>query len=133
MRERFAQHRADPACASCHNLIDPPGFALENYDAVGRWRDFDDGRPVDAKGGLPGGTEFTGTAGLEQGLLLRPDLFVATITEKLLTYALGRGLEHYDAPAVRKIVRSAQTDEYRLSAIVVGIVNSTPFQKRSSP
>ncbi len=133
VRERFAQHRADPACASCHNLIDPPGFALENYDAVGRWRDFDDGRPVDAKGGLPGGAEFDGTAGLEQGLLASPDLFVATITEKLLTYALGRGLEHYDAPAVRQIVRSAQADEYRLSAIVVGIVNSTPFQMRTSP
>lgn len=133
VRERFAQHRADPACASCHNLIDPPGFALENYDAVGRWRDFDDGRPVDAKGGLPGSDEFDGTAGLEQGLLARPELFVATTTEKLLTYALGRGLEHYDAPAVRRIVRSAQADEYRLSAIVVGIVNSTPFQMRTSP
>lgn len=133
VRERFAQHRADPACASCHILIDPPGFALENYDAVGRWRDVDDGRPVDAKGGLPGGSEFDGTSGLEQGLLERPELFIATMTEKLLTYALGRGLMHYDAPAIRQIVRSAKNDDYRFSAIALGIVNSIPFQMRTSP
>ncbi|MEQ1825115.1 MAG: DUF1592 domain-containing protein [Pirellula sp.] len=133
VRERFAQHRADPACASCHILIDPPGFALENYDAVGRWRDLDNGRPVDAKGGLPGGFEFDGTAGLEQGLLKRPELFVATMTEKLLTYALGRGLEHYDATSVRQILRSAEADNYRFSSIALGIVNSIPFQMRTSP
>lgn len=132
VRERFAQHRADPACASCHQLIDPPGFALENYDAVGRWRDLENGRPVDARGGLPGGLEFDGTQGLEQGLLKRPELFVATMTEKLLTYALGRGLEHYDAPAIRKIVRSAEADKFRFSSIAIGIINSIPFQMRTS-
>ncbi len=133
LRERFAQHRADAACASCHLLIDPPGFALENYDAVGRWRDVDDGRPVDAKGGLPGGVELEGTAGLEQGLLERPELFVATMTEKLLVFALGRGLEHYDAPNVRQIVRSAKIDNYRFSSMILGIVNSPPFQMRTIP
>ncbi len=132
VRERFAQHRADPACASCHILIDPPGFALENYDAVGRWRDLDEGRPVDAKGGLPGGAEFNGTQGLEQGLLERPELFVATLTEKLLIYSLGRGLEHFDGPAVRQILGSAEADNYRFSSIILGIVNSTPFQMRTS-
>ncbi len=133
VRERFAQHRADPACASCHILIDPPGFALENYDAVGRWRDYDGGVRVDAKGGLPGGGEFDGTEGLEQGLLERPELFVATMSEKLLMYALGRGLDHHDAPAIRQIVRSAQADNYRISSIALGIVNSIPFQMRTSP
>ncbi len=133
VRERFAQHRADPACASCHLLIDPPGFALENYDAVGRWRDFEDGRPVDAKGGLPGSDELDGTQGLEQGLLKRPELFVATMSEKLLTYALGRGVEPYDAPAVRQILRSAEADDFRFSSIILGITDSIPFQMRTSP
>lgn len=133
VRERMAQHRADAACASCHQLIDPPGFALENYDAVGRWRDFEDGRPVDAKGGLPGGAEVDGTLGLEQGLLERPEMFVATMTEKLLTFALGRGLEHYEAPHVRQILRSAEADNYRLSSLVLGIVTSPPFQMRTIP
>ncbi len=133
VRERMAQHRADAVCASCHQLIDPPGFALENYDAVGRWRDFEEGRPVDAKGGLPGGAEVDGTLGLEQGLLERPEMFVATMTEKLLTFALGRGLEHYDAPHVRQIVRAAEADNYRLSSIVFGIVTSPPFQMRTIP
>lgn len=133
VRERLAQHRADPACASCHVLIDPPGFALENYDAVGRWRELDDGRPVDASGGMPDGSRFDGIAGVEQGLVDRPEMFVATLTEKLLTYSLGRGLEHYDAPAVRQILRSAAADDYRFSALVLGIVKSTPFQMRTSP
>ena len=108
VRERLAQHRADPACASCHNLIDPVGFALENFDPVGRWRELDKGRPVDAAGGLPDGSEFDGIAGLEQGLLDRPELFVGTMIEKLLTYGVGRGYEHYDAPAVRKIIQQAK-------------------------
>lgn len=133
VRERMAQHRADAACASCHQLIDPPGFALENYDAVGRWRDFEDGRPVDAKGGLPGGSEVDGTLGLEQGLLERPEMFVATMTEKLLIFSLGRGLEHYDAPHVRQIMRAAEADKYRFSSVVLGIVNSPPFQMRTIP
>ena len=132
VRERLAQHREDLACASCHDLIDPVGFALENFDAVGRWRDLAGGRPVDAAGGLPDGRRFTGVAGLEQGLLDRPELFVGTLTEKLLTYAIGRGHEHFDAPAVRKIVRDARANDYRFSSLVLGIVKSTPFRMRTS-
>jgi hypothetical protein len=132
IRQRLAQHRADSACASCHELIDPVGFSLENFDAVGRWRDLEGGRPVDAAGGLPDGRRFTGVAGLERGLIDRPELFVGTMTEKLLTYAIGRGLEHFDAPAVRKIVRDAKADDFRFSSLVQGIVDSTPFQMRTS-
>ncbi|MBC8097433.1 MAG: DUF1592 domain-containing protein, partial [Akkermansiaceae bacterium] len=101
VRERLAEHRANAACASCHNLMDPPGFALENFDAIGRWRTLEDGLPVDASGGLPDGSKFTGVAGLEDGLLNRPELFASALTEKLLIFALGRGIESYDAPAVR--------------------------------
>jgi cytochrome c551/c552 len=132
MRERMAQHRANPACAGCHKLMDPVGFALENYDAVGRWRTAENGVPVDAGGGLPDGSNFQGAAGLKQALLARPELFVTTTTEKLLTYALGRGVEDYDAPAVRGIVREARGNDYRFSSLVLGIVNSTPFQMRRS-
>jgi hypothetical protein len=132
VRERLTQHRANEACASCHDLIDPVGFALENFDAVGRWRDVEAGTPVDASGGLPGGSEFVGVAGLEQALLDRPELFVRTLAEKLLTFALGRGVEYYDGPAVRKIVREARDDDYRFSRLVVGIVQSTPFRMRMS-
>jgi hypothetical protein len=132
VRQRLAQHRADPNCASCHNLMDPVGFSLENFDAVGRWRDLDEGRPVDAAGGLPDGRQFTGADGLEQGLLDRPELFVATMTEKLLTYAIGRGHEPFDAAAIRQIVRNGKDDDYRFSALVLGIVQSTPFQMRTS-
>jgi hypothetical protein len=132
MRQRVAQHRANPACASCHNLMDPVGFALENYDAIGRWRTKDAGAPVDASGKLPDGTEFIGASQLQQALLRRPELFVSTLTEKLLTYALGRGLEAYDMPSVRKIVREAAAGEYRFSSLILGIAGSTPFQMRSS-
>lgn len=132
VRERLEQHRADPACASCHKVIDPAGFALENFDAVGRWRDLEDGRPVDAAGGLPDGSEFTGVDGLEQGLLDRPDMFVGTMAEKLLTYAIGRGHEHFDEPAIRKVVRESRADDYRFSSLILGVVNSTPFQMRMS-
>lgn len=133
VRERLAEHRANPACAGCHTLIDPPGFALENYDAVGRWRTLEDGLPVDASGGLPDGFHATGVAELEEGLLRRPELFVGAFTEKLLTFALGRPVGPADAPAVRGIVREAKADGYRLSAIVVGIARSTPFTMRRSP
>jgi hypothetical protein len=132
MRERVAQHRADPACAGCHNLMDPVGFALEKFDAVGRWRSADDGVPVDATGSLPDGSKFDGTPGLQRALLSRPDLFVSTLGEKLLTYASGRGLEFYDAPAIRTIVRDAGRNDYRFSAVILGIVKSAPFQMRSS-
>jgi hypothetical protein len=132
VRERLAQHRADAACASCHDRIDPVGFALENFDAVGRWRDLENGQPVDASGGLPDGRECTGVGELEDNLLQQPDIFVGTLTEKLLTYALGRGIEYYDAPAIRKIVRDARHDDYRFSSLILGIVNSSPFQMRMS-
>jgi hypothetical protein len=132
MRERMAQHRANPPCAGCHKLMDPIGFALENYDAVGQWRTTEGGVPVDVAGGLPDGSTFTGVAGLRQALLRNPELFVTTTTEKLLTYALGRGVEDDDAPAVRGIVRAARGNDYRFSSLVLGIVNSTPFQMRRS-
>ena len=132
MRERMAAHRVNQPCASCHRLMDPVGFALENYDAVGRWRTADQDTPIDASGNLPDGSQFVGVAGLRQALLSRPELFVTTLTEKLLTYSLGRGLESYDGAAVRKIVRNARNDDYRFSALILEIVNSTPFQMRRS-
>jgi hypothetical protein len=133
VRERLAQHRADATCASCHALMDPVGFSLESFDAVGRWRNVEAGQPIDATGGLPDGSEFAGVSGLEEALLARPELFTRTLTEKLLTFALGRGVEDYDAPAVRKIVSEARHDNYRFSRLVLGIVESTPFQMRKAP
>jgi hypothetical protein len=133
MRQRLSAHRNNPVCATCHRTIDPVGFALENFDAVGRWRDQDgDSGPVDVSGGLPGGGEFRGVAGLEEALLSRPELFAGTLTEKLLTFALGRGVEYYDAPAVRQILREARPDGYRFSSLILGIVKSVPFQMRRS-
>jgi hypothetical protein len=132
VRERLAEHRAQPACASCHDLMDPVGFALENFDAVGRWRTLEEGEPIDSSGGLPDGSTFRGVSGLEQGLLNSPEVFVHTLTEKLLTYALGRGLEAYDAPAVRQIVREARARDFCFSSVIVGVVNSTPFLMRRS-
>jgi mono/diheme cytochrome c family protein len=131
MRERLAAHRGNAVCASCHNTIDPVGFALENYDAVGRWRDLEvENQRVDASGAVPGEAGFQGVDGLEEALLRRPELFAATLTENLLTFALGRGVEYYDAPAVRKIVREAEADGYRFSSLILGIVKSAPFQMR---
>ena len=130
MRERLAQHRANPACASCHRLMDPVGFALENYDAVGRWRTEEAGVPIDASGTLFDGTTFNGVAELQAALLQRPELFVTSVTEKLLTFAIGRGVEYYDAPAVRSILRETKAEDYRFTALVLGVVNSMPFQMR---
>jgi hypothetical protein len=132
MRERMAAHRSVQPCAGCHSLMDPVGFSLENYDAVGRWRTTEEDAPIDSSGGLPDGVQFAGASGLRHALLSRPELFVTTLTEKLLTYALGRGLESYDAAAVRKIVRDARKNDYRFSSLVLGIVNSTPFEMRRS-
>ncbi len=132
IRQRLAQHRADPNCASCHDRMDPVGFSLENYDAIGRWRELEAGQSVDASGSLPDGSGFVGVEGLEQALLKRPELFVTALVEKLLTYALGRGVDHRDAPAVRRIVRDARADDYRFSALVLGIANSPPFQMRTT-
>ncbi len=140
MRERLREHRANAACAGCHQQMDPVGFSLENFDAVGRWRMVDGGQPIDVAGSLTDGAEFTGVAGLEQALLNRPELFVRTMTENLLTFGLGRGVEWYDAAAIRQIVRDARVGDhrfmrvdYRFSRLIVGIVLSTPFQMRTAP
>jgi len=127
IRERLAKHREMAACASCHNLMDPVGFALENYDAIGRWH-----ASADARGGFADGSEFEGVAGLEEALLKRPELFVTALTEKLMTYALGRGLEPDDAPAVRGIVRHAGENGWKFSEIIVGIAKSEPFTLQSA-
>ena len=132
MRQRLAQHRDNPACSSCHKLMDPVGFSLENFDAVGRWRTIDAATVIDAAGGLPDGSKFDGVTGLEQAILARPDIFASAFTGKLLTYALGRGVEPSDAAAVRQIVRATQPQDYRFSSFILQIVNSTPFQMRRS-
>jgi uncharacterized protein DUF1592/uncharacterized protein DUF1588/uncharacterized protein DUF1587/uncharacterized protein DUF1585/uncharacterized protein DUF1595/cytochrome c len=132
MRQRLAAHRSNPVCANCHRTIDPVGFALESFNAIGQWRDHEVDVPIDVSGALPGVGGLRGVAGLEDGLLSRPELFAGTLTEKLLTFALGRGIEYYDAAAVRKIVRDAGKDGYRFSSLILGIVKSTPFQLRTA-
>jgi hypothetical protein len=132
VRKRLAEHRSNATCAGCHNLMDPIGLSLEKFDAVGRRRALDGGLPIDASGGLPDGSTFADVDGLEAALLRRPELFVGAFAEKLLTYASGRGVEYYDAPAVRAIVRGARAHEYRISSIVLGVVKSQPFQMRMS-
>ena len=132
VRERLAEHRANPACASCHNPMDPLGFALENYDAVGRWRTVDGGEVIDPSGELADGTRIAGVSDLEQALLDRPELFASALAEKLLTFALGRGVEHYDGPAIRRVVSDAREHNFRFSSLILGIASSTPFQMRRS-
>ena len=147
MRERMVAHRANPVCASCHSKIDPLGLPLENFDAIGRWRDADAGvvidtagalhrteatATIDARGALPNGRTFEGPQGLREALLENPGVFVRAMTEKLLVYALGRGLEYYDAPAVRVIERRGRPEGYRFSELVLGIVESVPFQMTGS-
>ncbi|MEP3481374.1 MAG: DUF1592 domain-containing protein [Fuerstiella sp.] len=132
VRERLNEHRANPACASCHNLMDPIGFSLEGYDAVGRFRPFQEGRQIDMSGGLPSGQICNSVADLEDGLLDRPEIFVAAFTEKLMTYALGRGTTFKDRSAVRQIVADASASDFQLSQIVLGIVNSKPFRMRTA-
>jgi hypothetical protein len=132
VREVLEKHRANPVCASCHSRMDPLGFALDNFDAIGQWRDTASGTPIDASGVLPDGTKFQGVQELRSLLLKRPEQFAITVTEKLLTYGLGRGVEYYDLPAVRKIVREAAPDNYRWASIIAGIIKSTPFQMRRS-
>jgi hypothetical protein len=132
VRERLAAHRANAACVGCHKLMDPAGFALEHFDAVGRWRDFEEGRPIDSTGGLPDGSQFEGVTGLERAILKRPEVFVSALTEKLLTFALGRRVESFDAPAIRKIERDSRAGNYRFSSLIIGIATSTPFQMRKS-
>jgi hypothetical protein len=133
MRQQMELHRTNSVCAACHNRMDPLGFALENYDGVGRWRTEDAGSAIDPSGTLPDGTTFEGPAGLTNLLLTRyRDQFVRTAAEKLLTYALGRGLEYYDQPAVRSIAREAARDNYRMSSLITAVVRSTPFQMRKA-
>jgi hypothetical protein len=131
VRERLAEHRANPACRSCHSQIDPVGFSLENYDAIGRWREVEEGRRIDATGGLLD-SRLEGVTGLEKAIRKRPNLFVRTLTENLLMFGLGRVIDERDAPAIRKVVRQARAGNYRFSSLVVGIVQSVPFRMRSS-
>jgi uncharacterized protein DUF1592/uncharacterized protein DUF1588/uncharacterized protein DUF1587/uncharacterized protein DUF1585/uncharacterized protein DUF1595 len=131
VRERLESHRADKTCAACHQIMDPIGFSLENFDLIGRWRDEDGDTPVDATGTLVDGTHLNGVQDLRATLMSRGDAFVTSATEKLMTYALGRRLEAYDQPAVRRIVQDARRDDYRFTSIVLGIVNSVPFQMRA--
>jgi hypothetical protein len=128
MRQRMEEHRANPACASCHKMMDPIGFALENFDGVGTWRTKQLGQPLDTSGQLTDGTKINGVADLREALLRYSPQFVRTVTEKLLTYALGRGVEYEDMPTVRAIVRDAARDNYRMSALVMGIAKSDAFQ-----
>ena len=132
LRQLMEKHRKNPACAGCHAAMDPLGFALENFDAIGRWRTTEANVPVDSSGVLPDGTQLDGPSGLRNVLLSRPEEFVTTVTERMLTYALGRGVEYYDSPAIRKIVREAAREDYRWSVLVLGTIRSMPFQMRRS-
>jgi mono/diheme cytochrome c family protein len=134
MRERMEQHRANPACAGCHARMDPVGYAMENFDAVGRWRTVaENGQVIDATGALPDGTKFNGPAELRTLLAKSPEEFITVVSEKLFVYALGRGLEYYDAPTIRQMVRSASHDNYSFESLVLALVKSTPYTHKSSP
>ena len=131
MRARLERHRNNPACSGCHSLMDPIGFALENFDAVGAWRDLSEsGEPIDSSGQLAGGTPIDGVVGLRDAITARPEQFVQTMAERMLTYAMGRGVEYYDVPAIRSIVREAANNDYRFSSIVMGVVRSPQFQMK---
>jgi hypothetical protein len=129
LRERMEQHRKNPVCATCHQRMDPIGFALENFDATGRWRLEDSGAPVDSRSAMNDGTELDGPVGLRQTLIAGGD-FVRALTSKVMTYALGRGMECYDEPAVRRVVHAMTADNYRSSPLILGVVKSAPFQMR---
>jgi hypothetical protein len=130
IREAMVLHRAAPACAGCHARMDPIGFALENFDAIGRWRERDSDQPINVSGVLPDGTQIEGVAGLKQALIREPEQFVSTVAEKLLMYSTGRNVQFYDAPAIRAAVRGAAADNYKFSSLMVGVVKSAPFQMR---
>jgi hypothetical protein len=132
MRDRMAAHRRNPVCASCHSRMDPLGFALENFNAIGKWRAKDGEATIDPSGTFPDGTRFAGPAEFRAVLLSHQDQFVRTFVEKLLTYSLGRGVEYYDMPAIRKILKDAARDDYRWSSIILGVVRSVPFQMRTA-
>jgi hypothetical protein len=131
LRERLELHRASQACASCHRVMDPLGFALENFDGIGAWRSKEPGGAIDPSGKLADGSDVDGPVALRAAIMRRPGQFVRTLTEKLMTYGLGRGLEYYDMPVVRAIARDAAKKNYRFSAIVTGIVSSTPFRQKA--
>jgi hypothetical protein len=133
MREQMAEHRASPVCASCHKTLDPIGFALENFDAVGAWRTQEAGKAIDASGELADGTKVDGVVALRQAILSRPEVFVETVTEKLLIYALGRGLDYRDMPTVRHIVKDSAKQNYSLSSLILGVTESTPFRMNTIP
>jgi hypothetical protein len=132
MKERMAEHRANPVCANCHRLMDPIGLAMENYDGVGAWRVRDAGVAIDATSQVSDGSAVDGVASLRAWILKRPDVFARTVAENLMTYALGRGLTPADQPTLRAILREAQPGDYRFSSLVLGIVNSTPFRMRTA-
>jgi hypothetical protein len=135
MRERMELHRSEPSCNSCHGILDPLGFALENFDAVGKWRtkDREALEPIDSRGELPDGTPLNGPEDLRKQLTASPQQFVQALTEKLMTYGIGRGIEYHDMPTVRAIVREAAKDNYRFAAIVAGVVKSEPFSMKAIP
>ena len=133
MREQMAEHRANPVCASCHKAMDSIGFAMENFDAIGAWRTRDAGQAIDATGELSDGTKVDGVITLRNALISRPELFAGTLTEKLMVYALGRGLDYRDMPTLRAILRDASRSNYRFSELILGVVRSTPFQMRTAP
>jgi hypothetical protein len=130
LRERMEQHRADAVCAGCHKVMDPIGFALENFDAVGQWRTKDDGSTIDPSGTLYNGAKVDGPVALREMLADHPDVFTGVMAEKLLTYALGRGVEYYDMPAVRKIVQQARSNDFHFSSLVLGTIESVPFEMK---
>jgi hypothetical protein len=130
MRERMQEHRANAVCANCHRLMDPIGLSLENFDGIGRWRTTDGGARIDARDTLYNGAKVDGPVSLRNVILAHPDQFVRTMTEMLMTYALGRGLEDYDMPVVRSIVKDAANKNYAFSSLVLGVVKSAPFQMR---
>jgi hypothetical protein len=132
MREQMAEHRANPSCANCHKAMDPIGFALENFDAIGAWRTKEAGVPIDASGELADGSKVDGVVALRRALMSRPEVFIGTLTEKLLTYGLGRGLDYRDMPSVRAIVRESARDNYRFSSLILGVIRSPQFQMRTA-
>jgi hypothetical protein len=132
LRERMERHRSNPVCAGCHRVMDPIGFSMENFDGIGRWRAKEDGLVIDASGTLFTGARLDGVNALRQEMTRRPEVFVGVLTERMLTYGVGRGLEYYDMPAVRKIVHDAQSTNYRFSSIVLGVVQSVPFQMKET-
>jgi hypothetical protein len=133
LRARLEEHRRTPACASCHRVMDPLGFALENFDGIGEWRVKEEGGRVDPAGQLADGTQVDGPVALRHAVLKRPEMFVRTVTEKLMTYGLGRGIDHRDLPLVRSVAHDAAQSRYRWSALVTGIVRSAPFQMKKAP